>query len=361
MNKNLFSFVLFFPLVCSCGKQVNSQRGTQEHLLLNDSLRNIVTLDTVRDRSFNDELLLNGRVTFSPEWVAHIYPMFGGTITSVNLEIGDYVRKGDVLAVVRSGEVAEIVKQQKEATQQWAIAKRNLDATQDMALSGMASERDLLQARQELANAEAEDRRIQELFSIYHITDHSTYAIKSPISGFVVEKNVNLDMQIRPDQGDEMFTISGLDNVWVMADVYESDISRVVAGASVRITTLAYKDMEFGGMIDKVYNMLDNESRTMNVRVKLKNENYMLKPGMFTNVFVQSEVAGEVMSCVNSHALIFEDGKQFVVHVSDDGYLEMREVSVFKQTGKYCYVRSGLKNGEVIVDENALLVYNALK
>ena len=70
--------------------------------------------------------------------------------------------------------------------------------------------------------------------------------------------------------------------------------------------------MEFTGTIDKVYHMLDRESKTMSVRVKLRNEKYMLKPGMFTNVYVQSAVKGESMPCVNAHAVIFEDGKEYL-------------------------------------------------
>ena len=107
--------------------------------------------------------------------------------------------------------------------------------------------------------------------------------------------------------------------------------------------------------------MLDRESKTMSVRVKLRNEKYMLKPGMFMNVYVQSAVKGESMPCVNAHAVIFEDGKEYVVYVSKEGYLQMREISVYKQTEKFCYLRSGLKDGDRIVDRNALLVYNELK
>ena len=76
---------------------------------------------------------------------------------------------------------------------------------------------------------------------------------------------------------------------YVAGTVFKShDISRVYEGAAVRITTLAYRDKEFTGTVDKVYNMLDSESKTMSIRVKLKNEDYMLKPGMFTNVYVQT-------------------------------------------------------------------------
>ena len=273
MNKHLITCILLVPLVCSCGKQATTSVDTREPLLLNDSLQEIITLDTVRDTPLTNELLLNGRVSFNPERVAHVYPIFGGNVTSIHAEVGDYVGKGDVLAVIRSGEIADIDKQRKEAEHQLAIANRNLEATQDMARSGMASDRDFLQAQQEQADAEAETKRIQEMYSIYNITDPSTYVVKAPVSGFIIDKNINRDMQIRSDQGEEMFTISGLDDVWVMADVYEGDISKVKEGATVRITTLAYKDMEFTGTIDKVYHMLDRESKTMSVRVKLRNEN----------------------------------------------------------------------------------------
>ena len=155
MNKHLITCILLVPLVCSCGKQATTSVDTREPLLLNDSLQEIITLDTVRDTPLTNELLLNGRVSFNPERVAHVYPIFGGNVTSVHAEVGDYVWKGDVLAVIRSGEIADIDKQRKEAEHQLAIANRNLEATQDMARSGMASDRDFLQAQQEQADAEA--------------------------------------------------------------------------------------------------------------------------------------------------------------------------------------------------------------
>ena len=107
----------------------------------------IVSVDTVHVQEVIDELTLNGRVTFNENQVAHVYPMFGGTVTELKAEIGDYVRKGDVLAVIRSGEVADYEKQLKEAEQQLLLARRNMDATQDMYNSGMASDKDVLQAK----------------------------------------------------------------------------------------------------------------------------------------------------------------------------------------------------------------------
>lgn len=360
MNRNLLIIFTFLFLLSACTRQMESHDDKISALTLTDSLKAIVTVDTVYKYEVADELTLNGRVTFNQEQVARVFPIFGGTVAEVHVEIGDHVKQGDVLAVIRSGEVADYEKQLKDAEQQIIIASRNLEAVQDMFRAGMASERDILQAKQEFMAAQAEQKRVKEIFSIYHLSDNSFYLVKSPVSGFVVEKNINKEMQIRSDQVDEMFTISGLENVWVMADVYESDISKVQEGAAVRITTLAYPEKEFKGVIDKVYNLLNEESKTMSVRIKLPNDRYLLKPGMFTSVYVQCKVSEQVMPRINSHALVFEGGKNFVVLVSDSNELEIREVNVYKRLNTDCYLSSGVNEGDKIVNRNALLVYNAL-
>ena len=360
MNRILLPACLCAALLSACGGQTEAPQETTRELFLTDSLQNVISVDTVHIHEVADELTLNGRVTFNQDQVARVFPIFGGTVTEVSAEIGDHVRKGDILAVIRSGEVADYEKQKKEAEQQLIIARRNLQSVQDMFASGMASDRDVLQARQELSNAEAEEKRITEIFSIYHLAGKSLYIVKAPVSGFIVEKNINKEMQIRSDQNDEMFVISGLENVWVMADVYESDISKVHENAPVRITTLAYPGKEFTGKIDKVYNMLNDESKTMNVRVKLTNENYLLKPGMFTNVSVISRSSDKQLPRIDSHALVFENGKNFVVTVDAAGKLAVKEVEVYRQLSKECYLSSGVQEGDRILNKNVLLVYNAL-
>lgn len=360
MNRILVSVCLCVALVSACTRPSEAPKVSSQEMFLTDSLKKVVSVDTVKLHEVTDELTLNGRVTFNQEQVARVFPIFGGTVTDVYAEIGDHVRKGDILATIRSGEVADYEKQAKEAEQQLIIARRNLQSVQDMFASGMASERDILQAKQELSNAEAETKRVSEIFSIYHISGKSLYQVKAPVSGFIVEKNINKEMQLRSDQSDEIFIISGLENVWVMADVYESDISKVHEGAHVRITTLAYPDKEFTGNIDKVYHMLNEESKTMSVRVKLANNGYLLKPGMFTNVYVQSKASDKELPRIDLHALIFEGGKNYVVTVDATGKLAVKEVDVYKQLSRDCYLSSGVSAGDRILNKNVLLVYNAL-
>ena len=360
MNRNLLLLTLFLPLFCGCSAPAGQGVPASADMFLTDSLEQIVSIDTVCMQEVTSELSLNGRVTFNQEQVAKVYPIFGGTVTEIHAETGDYVQKGQVLAVIRSGEAADYEKQLKDAGQQVLTARRAVDATQDMYAAGLSSERDMLQAKQELAAAEAEDKRLKEVFSIYNLSGNSFYQVKSPVSGFIVNKNISKDMQIRSDQSEELFTVSGLENVWVMADVYESDISKVHAGDEVEITTLAYRDKEFGGSIDKVYQILNDESKTMSIRVKLQNKDFLLKPGMFTNVKVTCKASEERMARIDSHALIFENGKNYVVLLDERKQLHVREVEVYKQLSKERYIRSGVSGGDKILNKNVLLVYNAL-
>ena len=145
MNWNKFlPCILLTTVLGACSGKGEQPNVEPTALCLTDSLLRIVSVDTVHVQEVIDELTLNGRVTFNENQVAHVYPMFGGTVTELKAEIGDYVRKGDVLAVIRSGEVADYEKQLKEAEQQLLLARRNMDATQDMYNSGMASDKDCL-------------------------------------------------------------------------------------------------------------------------------------------------------------------------------------------------------------------------
>lgn len=360
MNLKLFLLPAVIVCMSACSHKVEQQDKKKESMLFTDSLGKVVTLDEVHMGVAANELMLNGRVTFNQEQVAQVYSIFGGNVMNVNAQIGDYVKKGDVLATIKSGEVADYEKQLKGAEQQVTMAKRNLDRMQDLSHSGMASDRELLQAKQDFVNAVADHKRVREVFKIYHIGANSVYRVKAPISGFVVDKKINKDMQLRADQNEDLFTLSGLDNVWVMADIYESDISKVKEGAAVRITTLAYPDKEFTGVIDKVYNILNEESKTMSARIKLRNDHYLLKPGMFADVFVKGQDAGKSMLCLLSKDIIFNGGKQYVVVVGADKVMKIREVEVETQSGKYSYISSGVSEGEKVISKNALLVYNAL-
>ena len=115
MNRILQVLVGAVLFLSSCSTKDNNETSVSPEMCLTDSLMQVVSIDIVHTRILIDELTLNGRVTFNQEQVVQVFPMFGGRVIAVNAEVGDYVHKGEVLAVVKSGEVAEYEKQLKDA------------------------------------------------------------------------------------------------------------------------------------------------------------------------------------------------------------------------------------------------------
>jgi len=116
MNRILQVFIGAVLFLSSCSTKDNNETSVSPEMCLTDSLMQVVSIDTVHTRILIDELTLNGRVTFNQEQVVQVFPMFGGRVIAVNAEVGDYVHKGEVLAVVKSGEVADYNKERLGVT-----------------------------------------------------------------------------------------------------------------------------------------------------------------------------------------------------------------------------------------------------
>jgi cobalt-zinc-cadmium efflux system membrane fusion protein len=293
------------------------------------------------------------------EKVMKIFPLAGGTVMDVSVELGDYVEKDKVLAVIKSSEVAEYQNQLDAAQANLKIAQKNADASEDMYKSKLISEKEYITAQNELQKSKAEVTRLNEVFNIYSVGKNSEYIIKAPIAGYVVEKKINRDMKIRADLSDNIFTISELSDVWVVANVYESDISNIKLGYDADITTLSYPDKTLHGKVDKIFTVLDPISKVMKIRVKLDNEDNMLKPEMFAYVTVSS-AEDKSFPCILSRAVIFDKSKNFVMVYHDPSHIETREIEIYKTSVGTTYIKHGLAAGEQVISQGHMLIYDQL-
>jgi cobalt-zinc-cadmium efflux system membrane fusion protein len=141
--------------------------------------------------------------------------------------------------------------------------------------------------------------------------------------------------------------------------VYESDIARVKEGYKANVTTLAYPDKVFAGVVDKVNQILDPETKVMKIRVRLKNDDLLLKPEMFANVVIQNSEPAQVIS-IPFVSIVSENGKNYVVVYKDKCHLEVKEVELLKTVGDRAYIRSGLQPGDKLISQNQILLFRAL-
>jgi cobalt-zinc-cadmium efflux system membrane fusion protein len=303
-------------------------------------------------------LSLTGKIMFNQDKVVKVFPLVSGHIDAVKAELGDYVKAGQVLAVMRSGDLADLEQAAVAAKGELSVALKNMQVAEDMTQAGLSSQRELIAAREQLSAAKGEVARVAERRRIVG-GNGSTYIVKAPMSGFIVEKSAVAGMELRSDDPENLFTISNLDQVWVMANVYESDVANVKVGYPARITTLSYPDHPYSGRVDKIFNVLDPDSKTMKVRITLTNTDFHLKPEMFANVTL--EYAGrEQRVAIPASAIVFDKSRNFVVVVTPQNRSVIREVNVFKTVGNTAYLNSGLKPGERVVTREQLLIYNAL-
>ena len=373
MKYKLIFSALSLLLLGACKQHTTEEKNNSKYCLT-DSLLVKCTLDTVKSEGVINELTLSGKIAFDEDKTIKVLALASGHITDVKVSLGDFVNEGEVLAVIKSSDMAGYYNDLVVAKSNLAIAKKNLEASEGFFKSGLNSEKDLLTAQKEFQNAQSSYNRINEIIKVYGGSGNAdentlaTYIIKAPISGFIVEKTVVSGMEIRSDDNTALFTISSLKEVWAIANLYETDIAKVQPGYDVQISTISYKDRLFKGKVDKVSNVLNPETKALNVRIILDNSDYALKPGMFARAVVKYS-DGQKMLSVPKNSVVFDENKNFVVTFNNKCDLKMREVNVVKTIGDCVFIEGGsvnnpdsyLSEGERVITRNSLFVFTALK
>ncbi|WP_025764926.1 efflux RND transporter periplasmic adaptor subunit [Dyadobacter tibetensis] len=345
-------------LVTAC-QQENEAVKTDQSFVLSDKMMSTTTFSEVTAQPLKNERSFYGSISPDHNKMIEVYPVVGGSVTKVFVELGDYVKKGQLLATIRSTEVAGFEQELDDAKNDVMVAKTNLRIAQELYEGKLNAERDVLQAQSQLDKAQAQLQRIQETFKIYNIKKGAIYEARSPISGFVIEKNINENMLLRSDKTDNIFDIAEIDKVWAMANINESDINQVRLGMQAEVTTLSYPDKVFRGKVDKIFNLIDPDTKAMKVRIVLPNAEYLLKPAMRANIKL-SYTEDQQFPTIPSSAIIFDKSKSFVMVFHDKNNIETRPVEVYRQVGDFGYIASGLKTGEKVITRNQMLIYDAL-
>ncbi len=353
-KRNILFLTGLLCLVSCSSKEEKAEQDTYQ------SLRNDVVVSTpVLIRSYGDALTLNGDVSCDEALVRKVFIPCSGRVSGLTVEVGDQVAAGQRLAIIHSEEAADYNKGLADADAQIKMAQRDYQMKQDMHRSGMASDKEVAEAREQLLMVHSERSRLSAVADINGFGGRATAVLRSPISGYVMAKNIYNDSYVGQDSG-EVLEIANLSRVWVIADVYESDIAKIHQGAPVTVTTMAYDDAVFRGHIDKVYRMLDNESKTMKVRITLDNGRDLLRPGMFATVHVSTGGGRAALCCVPTKAIVFDGGVDYVVKEVGKGRYQRQPVKAEHVGHDYAYILNGLQPGERVVSKNALLVFNTL-
>jgi cobalt-zinc-cadmium efflux system membrane fusion protein len=350
-------FLFIAAMLTSCGSHEVAQDPKEDSVAISDSLVKTAKTAMAEAGDISDVIKLNGKIQPNESKQAKVYALVSGKIKSVHVELGDYVRKGQTLAVIQSTEVAGVSSNLSLAESDVAMAKKSLETTKDLYEGKLATEQEFISAKMTYNKALAELNRSKQVSAISG-GRNSSYVLTAPITGFIIEKNITNNSEVRSDNNTNLFAIADLSNVWVIANVYEADMNNIHLGDEVKVNTLADPNKDYVGKIDKIYNVLDPATRTMKVRISMNNQNGELKPEMFATVKVSGRPSSNEVVSIPSQSIVLNNSKNFVV-VKKGNKLEIREISIIKRVDPTAFV-SGVSVGEEVVTENQVFFFQAL-
>jgi len=358
--KHIFKVIILASasIIFGCG---NPKAEVQtEKFAITDSLLSRLLIDTVQQANGKADIIFSAKISANEDRKSELFPMVSGSVNRVNVRLGDQVNAGQTLATVNSAEMAGFDKEVIAANAELKTADRSLKQAEQLFESGLSSAKELEEARNDYQVKKAELKRANSVLKINGGSSTGLYAIKSPLNGFVIEKNVNDNMQLRGDNDKSLFTVADLSNVWAMINIYESDISRVKPGDEVALTTLSYPEKAFKGKIDKIYNLIDQESKVMNARVVISNPDFLLKPGMLGTVKVSANV-GVNLPVVNARAVVFDENKNYLIVLGSDNKIRIQEIEIGRKTADQVFISKGVKAGDRVIASKQVFLFENLK
>ena len=287
-----------------------------------------------------------GSVTFDETRVAHVHTRIEGWIDKVLVDFtGDVVKAGQPMLTIYSPEMLA-------SQQELLLAARARDLMKGNPLASAAEHGEslFLAAERRLQLWDLSDDQIQQVLRtgqpIRSITVHA------PKGGFVTEKNAFPNQKVTPDS--DLYTITDLSRVWIMADVFESDITLIKLGAPAYVVFPNRTTLPIAAKVDYIQPQVDPVTRTLKVRLDANNPGTRMKPGMFVNV--EFGVAAGAALTIPADAVLDTGSRQTVFVDLGDGYLEPRQVVVGDHFGGRVAITSGLSAGERVVSSGTFLV-----
>ena len=311
-------------------------------------------------------LRLNGRLAWDENATVRVYSPFAGRVTRIEVEPGHHVEAGTVLARLASSDYGEAEADARKAASELRLAERTLVRVRDLYEHGAAARKDLDAAEADQTRTRSEAQRTSARLAAYGAEGTSidgSFALRAPIAGIVVERNLGPGQEIRADQilagtpqlAAPLFTITDPTRLWVMLDVSEHDAIRLHVGDALAVRLHLDPSQVLPGRVEAVSEFLDPTTRTVKVRGALANAQRRLRAEMLVTVEIEATDETAVPE-VPAAAVFLKGDKHFVFVEEEPGNFERREVAIGPERDGWLPVLSGLEPGRRVVTQGAILL-----
>ena len=336
-------------------------------LVLPPAQRERIAITTVGPTHYQPLVYATGTVAFDGDQSTQVLAPISGPVTHILVQPGDAVRRGQALAYVSSPDFAAAVSAYRKAAANARNLQRIADLDVQLYKNDAIARRDMEQAQTDAVSAAADrDAALEQLRSI-GVEDTTIQAlqenrpvgtvqgaIRAPLAGTVVERLVTPGQLIQAGTT-PCFTVADLSRMWVMTNVFESDLSDVRLGDSADIVSNASPTV-FRGRVDNIAAEVDSATKATAARVVVANPTRLLKKDMYVRVTVHSHHQHTGLLVPIAAVLRDEDNNPFVYVQDPNGAFERRSVTLGERLADRYQIASGLQPGDKVVSEGGLFL-----
>ncbi len=334
------------------------RQGERLTVPANSPLRSRLVVAAVADKTSPHAIGIPGIVEADPTLVVNVLPPLAGRVVELPVNLGDPVQKGQLVARLSSGDMAQAVSDMEKARDSEKLAKQALERARGVNQAGANAVKDLEQAQSNYSQALSELNRSEARLKSLGISDDagaatSALSIRAPVSGTVTSLSVGIGA-FANDPTVALMTIANLDRVWVTASVPEDLVGVVAKGQHADVSFPAYPGELLHGTVSSISALLEPDTRRNKVRLVFANHDGRLKPNMYATVALQVPQSRQVV--VPTSALLMNNDKTTVFVEVQAWTFERRVVELGQEDGETVRVRSGLASGDRIVVRGGILL-----
>lgn len=318
-----------------------------------------IELATAEPRQMSTTVTFPGEIRFDEDRTAHVVPRVSGVVESVKVDLGQAVKKGQVLAVIASQQISDQRSELNAAQRRQELARLTLQREKKLWEDKISAEQDYLQARQDfqeadinLANAR---QKISAIGASLSPSAGNRYELIAPFDSMVVEKHLGIGEMV--NEASNAFTLSDLSRVWATFGVAPRDLDKVVVGRPV-IVSAPDLNAQVEGKIGYVGSLLGEQTRAAAVRVTLANPQGAWRPGLFVSVEVAAEQSSVAVSVPDTAIQSIEEKPSVFVR-NAEGF-QLTPVTLGRRDGGHVEIVKGLAAGTQVAAAGSFILKSEL-